>query len=318
MGRAARANRARRLAERNTVHLINPAQAHLAGYIRANARLGCPVVRENCAAGQTLAICGAGPSLADRVSEFCDSVDQVWACNGALPWFVQQGHRVTHGFTVEASDRMLDIWHGMFGVDYLCASSVDPALIAALVLRGGRVSLFHSLAGPTRGDVVEQDRLYASLYPPTICAGAGLNSVTRALDVATYMGFDAITVLGADCCLRIRPGAPPRSSVVPGTPSYDAWLREFATMHVNGAHPVEGGCSPLTLSGVIDGREWVAQADMWISSQWIVKMVRASQGRITVVGDGLPALLKDKPDSFLAQLPQTVNARTGEVIPIPF
>ncbi len=318
MGRAARARATRRAAHGSNVRLVNPNAPKFADYIRANAKLGCPVVERDSARAQSLVLCGAGPSLADHAEE-CASGDQVWACNGALPWLLTKNHRVTHGFTVEASERMLDVWHDAFGVDFLCASSADPALVACMILRGADVSLFHNVAGPTQRDVAEQDQLYASLYPPTICAGAGLNSVTRAIDVAAYMGFASITVLGADCCLRVRPNvfgiaAPSRVGLEPGTEAYDRWMREHAVMHVDGRNPEDGGCSPVTAVGVIDGREWTAQWDMWISAQYLVAAARAD-ARVRLVGDTLPNTLLHQSDSFLAKLPKMIDGH-GKLIPI--
>ena len=46
-------------------------------------------------------ICGAGPSLRDTAAKWCQQADQVWGCNSAATWLYDNGHKVTHGFTVD-------------------------------------------------------------------------------------------------------------------------------------------------------------------------------------------------------------------------
>ncbi len=313
MGRAARAAAQRKRGEGQRIHLANPAADDFARHVAENAEYCTAVVEPGVARGQHLVLCGAGPSLAETIA-YCADGDQVWATNGALPWLIANGHRVTHGFTVNQFAAMTALWSPAPDVEYMLASTVDPALSALVYIAGRPATYFHNAVL-----LPEQDELYAKLYPPTICAGSGLNAVTRALDVADFMGFERITVLGADCCLRVPPGHPPRSSVTAaaGSAEYMNWLAG-TIMHVNGENPIDGGCPPLTLSGVIDGREWVGQADLWITMQWLVRMAKASNGKIRVIGDGLATAMMDKPTAFLDRLPMQVWDSTGKIVKIPF
>ncbi len=279
MGWAARANKRRGL-----IRPVNPLSSEqFAEHITANAVHCRAVVEPGSAAGQSLVICGAGPSLADTIGRFWG--DQVWACNGALPWLLEHGHRVTHGFTVNQTRDIVVMWERCVGVGFLLASTVCPDLPMVLVDRP--MTWFHNVV-----DCHTQDDLYRSLYPETVVAGSGLSAVTRALDVADYMGFSSITVLGADCCLR------------------------DGVMHVGGGRPEDDGCAPAILSGVIDGRTWTMQPDMAVSANWLVRMARNSGGRISLVGDTFPNAIIGKPAEFLERLPHMVTP-SGARVPMP-
>jgi uncharacterized Rossmann fold enzyme len=269
------------------VLLENPSRQHFAENIVRNAR-GVKVVRPKVARGKHLVICGAGPSLEENYP-IAHAGDEVWACNGALNWLVEHDHRVTHGFTVEQKQGLAELWWEAPAVGYLLASSVHPDLVAQLERWGRPIKFFHNLL-----DLPEQDALYRRYWPSTVVAGAGLNAVTRAIDVATYMGFRQITIVGADCAMR------------------------DGAIHVGGGTPEQDECSPVTMEAEIDGRRWVAQPDLWISANWLVRMARASRGRIRLVGDTLPNALKDKPVEYLDRLPHTYDKATGQRIPIPY
>lgn len=276
------------------------------------------VAEKDSAAGQHLVLCGAGPSLADHAAEWCQQGDQVWGCNSALLWLEGQGHKVTHGFTVDQTPHMLEEWVATPDVEYLLATTVHPNLTELLRHRGRRVRFFHNYAG-VQGPPVEhdgermdyEDWLYSILYPPTIRTGSGLNSVNRAIDLALFMGFARITVLGADCALkRLRP--PPVGSIA-GTPEHRDWLQTGLVMHADGGHAMASGASEMTLDGEIDGRIWTSKPDMLFSAVDLVDVARAHPGRIAFIGDTLVNALMDKPDDFLARMP-TMVAANGAVL----
>jgi hypothetical protein len=179
-----------------------------------------------------------------------------------------------------------------------------------------------------------EDWLYQSLYPTTIRTGSGLNSVNRAIDLAIFMGFARITVLGADCALRFKTVPPP--DMINGSPEHLRWLREEVTMHANGGHGMAANSTPLVLWGRIDGRDWLTKPDMVISATWLEKtrqkfwpysrpfvdLAEADalaeriegekvgiRGRVELIGDTLPVALKDKPDEYLHTLPAMTNAK---------
>lgn len=341
------------------IELRNPVSDSFASFVFGNATIcqqipphqpgercdetACSVMVEpDSALGQHLVLCGHGPSLALHAAEYCPTADQIWGCNGALIWLDEHGHHPTHGFAVDQTAEMLREWHTTPDVEYLIASTVHPHLTQLLVGRGRRTRFFHNYVG-IKGQPVEidgevmgyEDWMYCALYPSTVRAGSGLNAVNRAIDVATFMGFETITVLGADCCLQVNKPAP---QAVVGSPEHQRWLEEDVTMHANGGSAVAHGATMMTLEGTIDGRLWTTKPDMMISAVWLEKTRQAhfaahyealaqslgvpveqlshkqrltarqgKEGRVRIIGDTLVQALKDKPDSYLRRLPTMVD-----------
>ena len=299
------------------------------------------VVVENSAAGQHIVICGAGPSLRDHMHDWCSRGDQLWGVNSALPYLVKEGFAVTQGVTVDQTPEMCHEWFSAPDVEYLVPSTVHPHLTQYLLGRGRRLRFFHNFVG-IRGSPVTshtaagdtrtlsyEDWLYSLLYESTVRCGSGLNSVTRAIDLALYMGAGKITVLGADCALRVR--APLGAEVISGSPEHLAWLHT-AEMHADGGHALTSGATPLTFGGVIDGRHWETKPDMIISAVWLNKMRQLLQGRLVLIGDTLPNALAaaksfrnaagelesvadGSAEAFLARLPALVDS-AGNAMPV--
>ena len=283
-------------------------------------------VVEGSGKGQHLVLCGAGPSLVENASEYCPKADQIWGCNSALTWLYENGHKPTHGFTVDQTPHMLNEWRTTPDVEYLLASTVHPHLVDLLTSKGLPYRFFHNYVGikkpPVRWDnakgvpetMAYEDWLYALLYPTTIRAGSGLNAVTRAIDVAQFMGFETITVLGADCSIKAKSKMPDDLKL--NTPEHLKWLRENTTMHADGGSALASEATAITLSGTIDGRYWMTKPDMALSAQWLVKQARASNGQIRLVGDTLPVFLYDKDDAFWSRMPNFCTP-DGKIANIP-
>lgn len=276
------------------------------------------VVQPDSRTGKSVVICGAGPSLAEHAAEYCPHADEVWGCNSAATWLYESGHRVTHGFTVDQTPHMAAEWASAPPIEYLLATTVHPHLVDLLTQAERNWTFFHNFVGipkpPVSWDVGDEtytaeyeDWLYQLLYPSTMRSGSGLNAVTRAIDVATLMGFESITVLGADCSLKVI--GEPRTDLQTGSPEHLQWLRECTVMHANGGHALASEASCVTLGGEIDGRFWLTKADMVITAQWLMRMAKASNGRIRLIGDTLPNALTGKAEEFLARLPNFVDAR---------
>lgn len=270
-------------------------------------------------AGQHVVICGAGPSLRETAPEYARGADQLWGCNSALTWLADNGYNPTHGFAVDQTVEMCEEWNALPDVEYLLATTVHPELTDMLKDAGRRMRFFHNFVG-MQGTPVKigarrmtyENWLYATLFPPpTVLAGNGLNAVTRAIDVATFMGFSRITVLGADCALRFKTPKPEGKG--PGDPEYMEWLAKEVEMHADGGNPLRSGATAVTMQGEIDGRLWLSKPDLMISAVYLEKMRRMSNGRIEVLGDTLVAALKDKDDAFLAAMPGLVD-RAGNRI----
>ncbi len=282
------------------------------------------VVQPDTHVGQSVVICGAGPSLADHAA-LCNDADQVWGCNSALPWLIEHGYKATHGFTVDQTPAMVNEWETAPDVEYLVPSTVHPHLTEYLTAKGRRTTWFHNycgIKGPPQtwpmpdGQLYTaeyEDWLYFLLYPSTFRAGSGLNTVTRAIDVATFMGFSKITVLGADCALRVTA---PKPDAPMGSPAYTRWLTEHTVMHANGDHALAHGATAVTMEGEIDGRVWVSKPDLLISAVWLEKMRRNMPDRLFFVGDTLPVALREKSNTFLMRMPNLVDSN-GDAIMVP-
>lgn len=307
-----------------TIRLQNPVADHFKAFVIGNA-VTCQripphdtkeercdsaecavVVEENQCKGQTLTLCGAGPSLAEEIAG-APKTDQLWGCNSALTWLIDNGYQPNAGITVDQTPAMLAEWESAPDVEYLLASTVHPHLTEWLIQHGRKTRFFHNYVGIREADVewdgvrmCFEDWLYSTLFPATVRAGSGLNTLNRALDVAMFMGFRHIYVLGADCALRASRPSPDAPF---GSPEHRRWLEEDVVMHANGDHATVHGATAQTFEGEIDGRYWVTKPDMMISAVWLVKTVHKNPGRITLLGDTLPNALIDKPDEYLKRLP---------------
>lgn len=293
-------------------------------YVRLQL-LHCPtrmVVGEGEGTGKSLVICGAGPSLLEHAGDYCTTADEVWACNSALPTLIANGHRVTHGLAVDQTPEMLSEWATAPDVDYLLASTVHVHLVDFLRMKGRRIRFFHNYVGIKKAPVQWDDEhgvlkraeyedwLYALLYPGTVRAGSGLNAVTRAIDVALVMGYETITVLGADCALRVTR---PMPDCELGSPEHIKWLTEDVQMHADGGHALASNATMMTLSGDIDGRTWWSKPDMLISAEFLMRMARRWP-KIKLIGDTLPVALSTKDDAFLARLPGLVDTNGQKIM----
>lgn len=323
------------------IRLQNPVAEHFSAFIFGNATMCDRVVQQNSAEGQHLVLCGAGPSLKEHADEWCPKGDQVWGCNSAVTYLAANGYKPTHGFTVDQTPQMLEEWASAPPVEYLLASSVHPHLTEYLTAKGRGITFFHNYVG-LKGAPVSysmclaegcngtgdtdatacakcggtelrsatasyEDWFYSAMYPPTIRAGSGLNAVNRAIDVALFMGFAKITVLGADCALTVKRPKPDNAPM--GSPAHLAWLREHVVMHADGGHALASGATPVTMEGTIDGRLWLTKPDMCISAVWLEKARQAYPDHIEIIGDTLPNALRGKSDAFLKKLPSLVDAR---------
>jgi hypothetical protein len=289
--------------------LSNPVRQHFPAFIFGNATMCSAVVEKDSALGQHIVICGAGPSLVEAAPEYCAQGDQVWGCNSALTYLVDRGLRVTHGFTVDQQPQMLEEWLTAPDVEYLLASSVHPHLTQYLQSKGRRTRFFHNFVGVqgspvhvSDGRVIEyEDWLYSGLYAATCRVGAGLNATTRGIELARWMGAAKITVLGADCALKVN--RPPPEGMVKGSPDHVRWLTEDVVMHADGGHALASGATAITMEGEVDGRMWTTKPDMMITATYLVGMKKALGDTLQLVGDTLPNALMDKDDAFLARLP---------------
>jgi hypothetical protein len=285
-----------------------PDQARFLSHIRENARFNLPFLKHGQAKGLTVAICGAGPSLKGATPEG----DHVWGVNSALNYL----KHVTHGFTIDQGIEMLGEWSETFPVEYLIATSVNPALTAHLSNR--KVSQFHSHLG-----VDGEDQLYRSLYPTetnpdgskrALRAGHGLNGVPRAVCLALGMGYEKITVYGADSAAL--PGYDPMPEY--GTEDYTDWLKGLV-LYADGrtAFGCYGADSPFCEAPDIEGKRWHTRPDMIVSAVHLLELQEAFPGRIEIVGEVLPNVLKRQPKEFWDGMPSLTPNGTVTGFGIP-
>lgn len=303
---------------------LGPAAENLAAYDRwqrfraavADVLTERFVALEHSAKDQHIIICGAGPTLRDHMHEWCPQADQLWGVNSALPYLVKQGFRVTHGITVDQTPAMCEEWFTAPDVEYLLATTCHPHLTQYLLGKGRRIRFFNNFVGLKHKPVLAkmpdgstngmsyEDWLYSILFHGTVRCGSGLNSTTRAIDMALYLGAGKITVLGADCALR-NLVIPPE--VMQGSPEHQRLL-EASEMHADGGHALASGATPLTFGGMIDGRHWETKPDMAISAVWLNTMREKLEGRLVLIGDTLPNALQGKSQEFIDRMPHLVGS----------
>lgn len=311
-----------------TIQLHSPMSDNMGPFIVGNAEHAHRVVKQGDAEGKVLVICGAGPSLRDHAAEYCPKGDEVWGVNSALPWLYENGHKVTHGITVDQTPMVLKEWVTAPPVEYLLASSVHPHLVEYLMGSMRDITFFHSFVNVKRPPVAWEDEhgktqvasyedwLYMLLYEGTCRAGSGLNSATRAVDVAVYRGFAKIYLLGADSAMRVSEPMP--ESVKEGPErERQAWLAAHTEFHADGGSAVTNGQTSLTMTGVVGGRSWTTKPDLLISAVQIARWLRpGGLPQLEVVGDVLPNYLAKEPDDIIARLPGFLDS-DGKVIQLP-
>lgn len=291
-----------------------PDQERFFANIRENANACVRVAEVDSRKGKTVAICGSGPSLVDAMEPTAhDWYSEVWACNSALPTLWDWGIRPTHGVSVDQNLGLIE--DSDFGrrlpVEYYLISAIHPDVVAHL----DRVTFFHSLQGipdpegwtppenwpgalDPKGNRNRSHEmwLYTTLYPVSIMAGHGLNSVPRAVCLALGMGFDHITVFGADCACAVD--SPPMPS---DGDAYLPWL-DAVTMYADGRTAAVYGDFAMA-EAVIDGRRWVTRPDMVISAIHLLQLEGAFPGCITLVGDTLPNAIRHKDNEWFKTMP---------------
>lgn len=269
---------------RYAIEMRSPVQDRLRGFIEENRQTDpLRMVQPNTNVGQTLAICGAGPSLRKHEIE---GVDEVWACNSALPYLLGKGVKVDYGVGIDQTPGLLREWASAPDVPYLLASSCDPALVAHLKSAGRDIAFFHNAVG-----LEKELELYCETWPPGYMVGEGFMVTSRLVGLAWWMGFERVDLYGCDCAL------------------------DGDVAHANGEVATEAYHNPLIMEGTTNGRTWRTRPDMLIGAVELVRRVQRSQGRIRLIGDTLPVALLGKSEDYLDQVARQI--RPGDPIPEP-
>lgn len=315
-------------------------QGNLMDYVRQNRRwVTSPtqMVQANGHRGQTVNICGAGPSLAEHHDQLRTlPAHQTWGCNSGLLYLQEHDLPATHGFCVDQTVEMLGPaeWERTFDVTYLLASSVHPTLVQHLLAAKRRVRWFHNYLGtadpegwvaPTQwlarpGMKCYEMYVYETTWPDAPMAGYGLNSVPRAIGIAAWMGFKTIRVFGADCAAAPKPWT---GEIMPSQadPQYASWL-DTVQLYASGRTPRGAyGDTAIMIEAILcddktcdcrgghprgaNVRMWYTRPDMVISAAHLVDIAtRMQPGRVELVGDTLPNVMLGKPKSFFEAIPQ--------------
>lgn len=247
------------------VEFRNPVDHKLGDYAVANRALRMKHGLEMCVT-KTLALCGAGPSL--RRAKIEDA-DEVWACNSALPWMVQNGMHVDVGVGMDQTPGLLREWLVPPDVTYYVATTCDPALVSHLLEHGRKVLFFHNAVGFK--DEIE----HYNTWPPGYILGHGATVVSRTIGLANWMGFHRVDLYGVDCAF------------------------DGDVVHANGEDYRAAYGNPVLLEAEIDGKMWKARPDMLMDAVDIVRIAREKKGLVRFQEGTLPAALFDKDDSFL-------------------
>lgn len=260
------------------IELASPVDGKFEEFIaqnRATPALAC--VQPHTHVGKSLALCGAGPSL---TTSDIRGVDDIFACNSALPYLVAQGAHVTGGVGVDQTPGLLREWETPPNVTYYVASSCDPALIAYLLEHDRRVEFFHNAVG-----IANEMAVYRTTWPTALMVGRGFTVVSRAIDLAAVMGFERIDVYGADCAFGDNDVA-----------------------HANGEHITAAYGNPLIMTGTLppSTREWRTRPDMLRDAVELARMTQRSAGRVRLMGDTLPVALLGKEDTYLDAVSRTL------------
>ena len=248
------------------IELQSPVQGRFREFITENLKTRPMVMAApDRFKGQTLALCGAGPSLVVPTG-----YDHVFACNSALPYLTRLGAGVTAGCGIDQTPGLLTEWLDPPDVPYFVASSCDPALVRHLIGYGRQVVFFHSCVG-----IEDEFEFYCDTWPPTFMVGTGHTVVSRILALAQWMGFAKIDVYGADCAFT-----------------------NGDVCYADGSTATEAYGKPLMMEGVIDGRTWRTRPDMLMAAVELARIARDDDS-VTLVGDTLPNALQGKDEKFL-------------------
>lgn len=234
--------------------------------------------------GQTVALCGAGPSL-DPDEVRASGCDHVFAVNSAAPWLMENGVPVTAALAIDQTAQLLEEWKTTYPMVYYVASTVDPEVVKHLRAEDRTVVFFHNAVGMETGHDSEFD-YYCHRWPPTYMVGYGSTVLTRVVGLVRWMGFEHIHIYGADHALS----------------------DDIA--HANGETYQQAYGNPVLVHGEIAGKRWVTRPDMLMAAVHLARLTRANPETITLHGETLPgAILHMTEDELDAVCSQVAHPR---------
>jgi len=232
--------------------------------------------------GQTVALCGAGPSL-DPKEVLASGCDHVMAVNSAAPWLYEQGVPVTAAIAIDQTEQLLVEWQQAYPMVYYVASTVDPAVVKHLQKHDRMVVFFHNAVGMATPGYQNEFAYYCQRWPPTLMVGYGSTVLTRVVGLMKWFGFEHVHVFGGDHAVT-----------------------EDLVAHANGETTREAYGNPILVHGEINGRRWVTRPDMLMAAVHLAKLAKHNPDTITLHGDTLPGAIigftDDEMDAVCSQL----------------
>lgn len=149
-------------------------------YVPFNSLLGEPNDR-------TVSVVGFGPSLKNTYKQLDGDV---WACNGAHNWLIDQGIIPKYAMFWDASPVVVEFVKPHLDVTYLVASRCHADVFK--LLDGYKVVVMQIGGDNCLEDLLEEYRIMEPIL------GGGSAAVTRAMCIATTMGYRKIKLFGAD------------------------------------------------------------------------------------------------------------------------
>jgi hypothetical protein len=136
---------------------------------------------------RVVSVVGFGPSLRNTYKQLDGDI---WACNGAHNWLIEQGVIPKYAMFWDASPAIAQFTKPHQDVTYLVASRCHEDVFKAL--DGFNVYVMQIGGDECRERLLEEYRILEPIL------GGGSAAVTRAMCIATTMGYRKIKLFGAD------------------------------------------------------------------------------------------------------------------------
>ena len=151
-----------------------------------------------------LSICGFGPSLRETYTKLSGDV---WACNGAHNWLIEQGVIPKYAMFWDAAEVVKEFINPHPDVIYLVASRCHEAVFETL--DGFNVYVWHAAGDPGIDDLLCEYRIAEPMH------GHGSAAVTTSMMLASNLGYRRMNAFGADASFPDGEDTHARKSVVP-------------------------------------------------------------------------------------------------------
>lgn len=235
----------------------------------------CPPERlarnRNCAAGlglpwlaafpphdRKLAIVGGGQSAADHAAEILAWDGEILAVNGAYEWLRKLGRAPDFCVLLDPQDNMWPMLvNASSGTKWIVSDVCHPTTFE--ILRGLDIELWDA---PQAEDEIK---------PHSICGGP--SAISRAPLIAAVLGYQDVTMYGADSCYLGK------------------------TTHVYGASSpaVSADIPPDAVRVRCDGEEWLSILGLVGQAEYLAELIEAmnrqTKVRIRIVGRNLASAM---------------------------